>query len=281
MAAKRRDNSPVNNRYLIIGYQRSGTTALHTLLSGHPNIACFAGELREPFFSRGLTSFNGGYQTEQEQKLGHGLLFDAITGAHVTENTRIRGAKTVCNSLEAAAIINEVVLHKLAPCKVIVIERRDLVAQYGSRQVTKRTGVYHSWQKNTAAAASPTVEPVRIDRHLFKRYAMVVHRTYKEVAKLDGKVPYLHLTHENFVADADAVYRQALNFLELPFVEPVWFQSQKVLPHASTYIDRYDAMTELLNKTREDLDAGRIGETQELFLRGYSRLRRGFNKRGS
>lgn len=269
----------VNNRYLIIGYQRSGTTALHTLLSGHPNIACFAGELREPYFSRGLTSFNGGYQTPEEAERGHGLLFDAITGAHVTADTQIQGAKTVCNTANRAAVINDVVLNRLAGIKIIVIERRDLVAQYGSRLVTKRTGVYHSWQKDNSQAKSAAPAPVRIDRHLFKRYAMVVQRTYNEIRKLEGQVPYLHLTHEAFLEDSQSVYQQALDFLGLPVVEPDWFESRKVLPHASTYIQDYERMTELLQQTRADLDAGRIGETEEWMLRGYNRLRRGLKRR--
>ena len=48
-------------RFLIIGYQRSGTTVISHLLRGHPDVSSLGGELRiEPFFSHGTRVFTGG-----------------------------------------------------------------------------------------------------------------------------------------------------------------------------------------------------------------------------
>ncbi|MEM7217091.1 MAG: sulfotransferase [Pseudomonadota bacterium] len=260
----------LDNRYLIIGYQRSGTTALHLILGGHPAISTFTGELREPYFSKGLTAFNAGYLSDAEQAHGHRLLFDAITGAHADDGTQLQGAKTVCNSPKAAEVIMRALGEHLPGMKIIIIERRDLVAQYGSQQMTKASGVYHSWQgKSEARQAS-----VKIDRRLFKRYVLVVERTYAALQKLRDTHPVLHLTHESFLADNDGIYREALEFLGVDYAAPEWFGSKKVLPHASSYVQDYEELTGLLEDTREQLAAGTLSPREDQFLKVYTRARR-------
>ena len=260
----------MHTRYLIIGYQRSGTTAMHLLLAGHPRVSVFTGELREPYFSKGLTAFNAGYLDDEERAKGHSLLFDAITGAHVTDTTTTVGAKTVCNSRPAARTIVEAVQSHLPDVRVLVIERRDLVAQYGSRKMTKLSGVYHSWNDGESR---PTPR-IRLDRRLFKRYAVVVAQTYEALRALEHSHDYVHLFHEDLVADRDAVYRRALEFLGLAYVAPDWFGSRKVLPHASTYIADYDALTEVLEETRSQLAEGALTPREDFLLRAYSTVRK-------
>ena len=70
------DSDPT--RYLIVGYSRSGTTVIHLALKGHPQVSAFNGELRpEPFFSLGISAFNGSPagNSEVELQRGHRAVF--------------------------------------------------------------------------------------------------------------------------------------------------------------------------------------------------------------
>jgi len=50
-----------NNRYLIVGCGRSGSTLIHLLLKGHPNIVALNDELKvSPFFTKGISTFTFG-----------------------------------------------------------------------------------------------------------------------------------------------------------------------------------------------------------------------------
>ena len=271
------DSAVNHRRYLIIGYQRSGTTAMHLILTGHPRVAAFHGELREPFFSRGLAAFNAGYLTDAEQAAGHGLLFDALTGAHVDSTTTHRGAKTVCNSKAAARVIVETVRERLPDLAIVIIERRDLVAQFGSRAMTHRSGVFHSWQKPDTKA----VPAIGLNRFEFERYATVVGETYAELARLAESQPYLKVFHEDFLADPEGLYAKVTDFLGLPPLAPDWFESKKVLPDPASYIRNYDALTAILQRVRSEQATGTMNPHRARALKLWTALRKRLGPRRS
>src|SRR5262245_41961296 len=95
-------------RYVIIGCPRSGTTAVHLALKGHPQVSALNDEMQvSPFFDKGLAAFTFGHEPEEERQITHGLLFDAITSVMATPETRARGLKVCPRSpWQANVVVN-------------------------------------------------------------------------------------------------------------------------------------------------------------------------------
>lgn len=79
-------------RYIIVGTYRSGTTAVHSCLEGHPEASALSDEARiYPFFTRGISTFTFGDENEIEKSQGHIRLFDALAQISVNNNTKACG----------------------------------------------------------------------------------------------------------------------------------------------------------------------------------------------
>ena len=132
-------------RYLIVGYSRSGTTATHLALMGHPQISALDGELKpSPFFTNGIRTFTHSHATTEEDRDGYRAIFDAITSLS-NKAAKAVGAKTACNSAELAQRMLHVLRHNIPEMKVIHMIRDDVIAHYASGIMQARTGVSHSW----------------------------------------------------------------------------------------------------------------------------------------
>jgi hypothetical protein len=67
-------------RYVIVGMARSGTTATHNAVFGHPNVCAMADEFRvDPFFTKGVACFTVGGNNKWERRINYNALFDAVT----------------------------------------------------------------------------------------------------------------------------------------------------------------------------------------------------------
>jgi hypothetical protein len=208
----------VDARYLIVGPTRSGTTALHTLLGGHPGISIYTGELYFPRLAAGVAGFcKGGHATESEERLGRLALFDALAGATREPAAQVLGAKTTANARGTALSILKAAREHLPGVKFIVPVRHDIVAHYGSRFKLQTTGVAHSWDKPDRSAQNAQI---RIDRWLLGRSALWLFETYDALRKAAEFTDYHEIDYEAFAQDNDAVYRDMLKFLDLDYVAP-------------------------------------------------------------
>lgn len=253
-AASANASGPLRMRpYLIVGFQRSGTTMTHLLLAGHPAVSALGGELRRPFYEEGLAVFTGGYLNETETAHHHRVLFDAITTIRATDDTRYHGAKTVVNSPRGARHVVAVLRRSFPDMKVVMVRRNDWVAQYGSVLQRARTGIAHSWRKGKDGQPwmPGEADPVSINPLLFRLYAMRVHETLEELDALRSTHPVHVLDYEAYCRDPDAGYRAVLRFLELPYVEPTWMFSQKVSPPPEDFIRNYAGLTAVAESIRQ------------------------------
>jgi len=59
-------------RYMILGSARSGTTFIHYLLGGHPNVSMLTDEIEvnSGFFSDGISKFTFMQDPKNEKKIG-------------------------------------------------------------------------------------------------------------------------------------------------------------------------------------------------------------------
>lgn len=247
--AQAQSNSPPLTRYLIIGCPRSGTTALHMAMQGHPSVSTLTDELETtPFFAKGLSSFTCGAESEAEKKGGHIALFDAMTSiTAVPENTH-RGAKVCARSPEEAAVLVDSLRTYMPGMRVILTIRDDLVAQYGSLRKARRSNVWHSWNPG---ADTERNKPLKMNGWLFRRYALNTLEVIRTLRTLTKSHHVLECSFERLLAESDDIYRESFAFLGLEARPVVWLKARKVNPPPADYIHNYNALTRILQPLRQ------------------------------
>lgn len=232
--------SAARTRYVIVGMPRSGTTLVHKAISGHPNASALNDELRvSPFWDRGLSTFTFGHETPEERRGGHVALFDAVTSIEASAETRAFGVKCCVSSPKEAELVVTSTMRTIPSVKIIVVVRRDLVAQYASLLRAHRTGAWHSWRDTDR----PPVAQVHIRPLLFDRY---VTNALDTMAKLQcAPAAYLVVFEELVVSMVDG-FRGIFDFLALPDVPIDWELGDKVSPVPEAYIDNYHEMSNRL-----------------------------------
>jgi len=134
-------------RFVILGMQRSGTTVTHVCLSGHPNVSMAADEVfAEPFFTRGLATFTGGKETFQDRKDGYGKLFNLITASKANGSTLAAGFKVAIGNTREAIDVANCLREYFEGTRIILVQRTDLAAQYGSLRRAILSGQWHAWE---------------------------------------------------------------------------------------------------------------------------------------
>ena len=232
--------SAARTRYVIAGLPRSGTTLVHKAISGHPNASALNDELRvSPFWDRGLSTFTFGHETPEERRGGHVALFDAVTSIHASAETRVFGVKCCVSSPMEAELVITSTMRAIPGVKIIVVLRRDLVAQYASLLRARRSGAWHSWRHTDR----PPVAHVRIRPLLFDRY---VTNALDTMARLQcAPAAYLVVYEELVVSKSDG-FRGIFDFLGLPNMPIDWELGHKVSPAPEAYIDNYHEMSNRL-----------------------------------
>jgi hypothetical protein len=210
-----------------------------------------------PFWDRGLSTFTFGHETAEERDSGHLVLFDAVTAVAATANSRAFGVKCCVSSPTEADLLVSSIKRHLPGAMLIVVVRRDLVAQYGSLLRARRTGAWHSWRR----PERPSDGPVHIRPRLFDRYVLNALDT---LGVLRDAQPAYHVGYEDLVADEVAGFRGIFQFLRLPDVPVDWCRGEKVSPPAATYIANYYELRGRLGSLREAHSAGQVPTTTRL-----------------
>jgi hypothetical protein len=247
--------SAARTRYVIVGLPRSGTTLVHKAISGHPNASALNDELRvSPFWDRGLSTFTFGHETPEERRGGQVALFDAVTSIAASAETRALGVKCCVSSPKEAELVVTSAMRTIPGVKMIVVVRRDLVAQYASLLRARRSGAWHSWRHTDR----PPVADVHIRPLLFDRY---VTNALDTMARLQcAKAAYLVVYEELVVNKADG-FRGIFDFLALPDVPIDWELGDKVSPVPETYIDNYPEMSSRLASLVEQHASGSLARS--------------------
>ena len=223
-------------RYVIVGMPRSGTTLIHQAIAGHPHASALNDELRvSPFWDQGLSTFTFGHDTPEERRAGHVTLFDAITSIAASPETRAFGVKCCVSSPKEAELVVTSAMRTLPGVKLIVVIRRDLVAQYASLLRARQGGAWHSWRQTDR----PPVAHVHIRPLLFDRY---VTNALETLARLQC-APAAHVVEfEELVAGRAEGLRAIFAFLDLADVPVSWELGEKVSPAPEAYVDNYREM---------------------------------------
>jgi len=240
-------------------------------VEGHPNASALSDEMRvSTFFTRGIRAFTYGSELPEERQRGFSALFDAITLLRGSPDTMAYGAKVATNSPHLARVIVETLQDSLPDIKVIIMARRDLVAQYGSLLHMRRSGILHSWYDGFKTLK---VRKMRISKWRFLTYCISIEGMYRTLQDLKATHDVLDVEFEDLLSNPRAMYARLFQFLGLPAVEPNWVDSKKVLPPPDRYIKNYAQLTALLEKFRlGNLPASSLW-VPEFLANSYERLR--------
>jgi LPS sulfotransferase NodH len=251
MLLNRADSVMRRQRYLIIGHQRSGTTLIHSILKGHPRVAALNDELRiAPLFTRGVSTFTFGNDVPEEIEAGYVALFDAITTIRAPQKHALaHGAKVTCGSPDVARQLVGSLQRYFRHVRIIHVVRRDLVAQFGSEDSMRRTGVAHSWSRGYGQRP---IHNVHFNQWVFEGYASCCLQTQGEVDKLRGTHAVLDVIYEDYLENSQSVHAQLFEFVGVPHAEVTWLEARKLMPSPDRYIDNYAVLTIVLQQMRSD-----------------------------
>ena len=258
-------------RYIIVGNQRSGTSAVHNALKDHPECSALNDEIGiDPFFTKGFSVFTHGNESYWENQKGLLRLFDCITSVRATEQTKAIGLKTVVKNEEGANQFIESVKKNLQGIKIIFTYRQDFVAQYGSLKKAQITGIWHSWQKKTSDIR------ITIKQEAYEKYLLDCLAALDIIRDLNDTHDLLVFEYEKDLVTGN--YKTLFDFVEVSNLPVNWMYTAKVSPEPEVYISDYadyKKKTDYYINNRENLErmVGQHKKTKNnIFKKAVKRL---------
>jgi hypothetical protein len=219
-------------RYIIVGNQRSGTSAVHNALKDHPECSALNDEIAiDPFFTKGFSVFTHGNESWWEKEAGLIRLFDCLTSIKANEQTKATGLKTVIKDAVRADQFVECVKRNLKDVKIILTYRNDFVAQYASLQKAQITGIWHSWQNETADIK------VTIKQEPYERYLLNCLAALDIAQQLKATHDFLVFDYEKDLMNKN--YKKLFDFVGISNLPVEWMYAEKVSPKPEDYIHDY------------------------------------------
>ncbi|MBK8978310.1 MAG: hypothetical protein IPM29_20600 [Planctomycetes bacterium] len=186
-------------RFLIVGKQRSGTTVTQAVLNAHPLLSTSAFEVKVDLFSEGLSLFTYGHYPYASLVAAIPAMFDALAslGAPPGGGGELRaiGLKVAIAKHDHAVDLANALREFLRDVAIIVVEREDLVAQFGSLKRAEATGQWHGWGRTEKLDRMVT-----LDREALLDYARDAIRTTAQLETLAATHDVLRLRYEQEIA---------------------------------------------------------------------------------
>lgn len=257
--------NPSPTRYIVVGMLRSGTTATHHCLRGHPSVSAFRPEVGvEPLFNEGMTAFTFGKTgTEREQERGIPALFDAMTSIQQTNERRARGIKCAIATPAIAETFVDGVRTHLPDTKIIHVSRRDALARYASLRKSEKTG---TWRRS-AKRQGPQRIQLSIDIHDFAEYVIDSYRIRNQLQALRTSHDVLKIAYEEVLLEGGlSTHAPLFEFVGVKPMEAKWLEDRKLSPPVREYVKNYRELEQLCADLQERLEKG---TTPEVLKRTY------------
>jgi len=247
---------PQRVRFLVVGMARSGTTATHHVIYGHPAASAMHDEVTvDPLFTQGISTFTVGGKNHQDTAAKYEALFDLLAlheddpGAPAGA-VRAHGMKVVTQSpRDAAALVDCLVAH-FPEVRIVHVRRDDLLAQFASLERASRTGVWHTRADAAPTDPAPTSQPgpLTLDAARFERYLQTCAEVERELLRLRETHRVHEVRYERDIAPNDPTRAAALfEFLELPVVAPTWMTLTKTSPPLAAFVSNVAALRGILD----------------------------------
>ncbi|MGC6486791.1 MAG: sulfotransferase [Planctomycetota bacterium] len=235
-------------RYLIVGMARSGTTATHHVVYGHPAASAMHDEGKvDPLFTQGVSTFAVGGRNPQHTREQYAALFDLLTlhapgpgatRAAVTAN----GMKVVTQAPAEAGALVDCLVESFPDARIVHVRRGDLLAQFASLERASRTGVWHTRHASPSgpragAGVDDDAAPRPLDAARFARYLETCAAVEAQLLRLRRTHRVHEVSYERDILPNDPARAAALfEFLGLPAVPPTWMQLTKTSPPLETFV---------------------------------------------
>ncbi len=198
--------------FVILGWYRSGTTLLTSLLQNHPELVCYSEVFlpKEPLWGQGVYNRFVNVNKAQQLRDQHPdqFLKQYIFRAYQKGKGGV-GFKLLYPQLQSnVALANA--LGAIPNLKVILLQRENLLDLWVSAQVAQKTGVKNKVNTQRDSAVQLTLDP----KDLEKRFQNL-KRGQDEMHVFAKQFNSLELTYEALNADRKAVMQEVFQFLNV------------------------------------------------------------------
>ena len=222
-------------RYIIIGTQRSGTTAVHFALYNHPETSTLYDEARiVPLFTDGLSTFTFGNNDDEEKINDVSELFNIICTLNSKGSANTIGLKIANSNPNEIALLKETLFSQFKDVKIIFVYRSNLTAQFGSLARGKKTKQFHSWDKKATK-----IDKIKLNTFEFKIHIIKYVLSNLELELFSNDFSLLKVNYEEIIKKNNFNY--IFNFLNLKHINESEIKStKKISPEAEQYVVDYE-----------------------------------------
>ncbi len=249
-------------RYMVVGMPRSGTTAVHNTLRGHPAVSALHKEVAvDPFLTQGVAIFT---RKHPKTRPSISSLFDLMTSTQSVKDPEAQGMKLTTGSDERARAFVEGVRTYLPNVRIILLVRGDLVAQFGSLVKSQKTDV---WGRHVGESKGRRTAPaLELDRYEFAEYAIEAHQIRRRLRGLRETHKMLEISYEGVLLSGDLPSHDPLfNFVGVEPQRADWLTDRKLSPPPGSYIQNYDELASQHKRIKEELKNG--SEPEDLYYK--------------
>jgi hypothetical protein len=177
-----------------------------------------------------------------------------MTTTQSVSDPEARGMKLTTGSKECARSLAEGVRTHLPDVRIILLVRRDLVAQFGSLIKSQKTGVWGRHVGETKGQSLPTLE---LDRHEFAEYAIEAYQIRRILRSMQDTHEILEIEYEEVLLDGNLpTHDPLLNFVGVEPQRADWLTDRKLSPPPESYIENYQQLLNLQNRIERSLKNG-------------------------
>lgn len=240
----------MSTRYLILGMQRSGTTAVQDLVAGHPEVSGAREEVSTDFFTRGDSAFYYGPDAPTETPEMYGRLFDALSRREPEAD--VWGMKMAVTYPTQARTIVDGVRRYLPGLRVVLVRRADPLAALASIRRAIRTGAWHNTSGQRVKDVRLKLATVDILNHV---------ADWREINaifdELEDVFPTLRLEYEADIEQGDLEARTDIfEFIGVSAQLASWLKHRKLSPPLQEYVDNYEAAALLRDQALDLFESG-------------------------
>jgi hypothetical protein len=269
---------PAPRRFLVVGMQRSGTSFVHSALRDHPQVAMQTGEVTPSMFATSLCRPNERGETTAQRTASLLQLFDDFAGRQ-PEHLAIGLKTAISNRDQAARLVGCLATHG-AGIDLVLVSRRDTLAQLASLRRAMASGEWHRAAGSSPSSSGPRVSIDADDLGAFVADCTDIHRLLEQFAV--GR-RWLHIDYERHVTTgaAPAILRRFLGVRDT--ADGAARLLKKVSPPVAEFVVNHAELARLLPQLQAAAAARPLpepvqhpGETRFFLLhRARLRLRRG------
>lgn len=256
--------------FLIVGMQRSGTTVVHQIVAGHPEVASNPREAAPRlFFDFGAALFNTDrklFEADKEGLSEREVILDLFRVA-VEQNGRIAahsvaGLKVATGFTDQARRMVDAILEHLPDLKIIHVRRADPVAACASFLYASENRRFQIHEGENKPRPKITVETEYLLKYLYAWHS--INRELERLSQLSG---YTCIEYERDIASGEIFDGRApFNFLGLRPLTVDWVTLTKSLPAKEEMITNAAECDAIAAAMMDDL---RSGATMPALYRRY------------